>query len=211
MDRWQRWVSLDIWHCDPWNPAHPMTGNAIQHLSGVCERGLYGPRTPLIKMKSERETLAQISASPVRNVTIRDSPRARFPSRLTRSQRGGPAPGDWFPWLKRKCAADGSGRGPVPEARRHALHCSSVRSWPPTVTSMLMSNSLASEGTSAGGITRSITIRCASGRIARNGHFTLSRIFPSSLRHAGATLDAVNIARVEQLSTRPFHSDAGSD
>src|SRR5262245_44016747 len=49
MDRWQRWVSLDIWHCDPWSPAHPMTGNAIQHLSGVCERGLYGPRTPLLK------------------------------------------------------------------------------------------------------------------------------------------------------------------
>jgi hypothetical protein len=46
------------------------------------------------------------------------------------------------------------------------------------------------------------------------GVSTLSRTFPSFLRHAGATLDALNIARVEQLPTRPrliFHSDAGSD
>jgi hypothetical protein len=37
---------------------------------------------------------------------------------------------------------------------------------------------------------------------------------PSSLCHTGAALDAVNIARVEQLPTRPgmiFHADAGSD
>jgi len=43
---------------------------------------------------------------------------------------------------------------------------------------------------------------------------TILRTFPSSLRHAGATLDAVNIARVERLPTRPrlmFHSGAGSD
>jgi hypothetical protein len=43
---------------------------------------------------------------------------------------------------------------------------------------------------------------------------TISRTFRSSLRHAGATLDAVNIAQVEQLPTRLrliFHSDGGSD
>src|SRR5262245_1742623 len=83
-----------------------MTGNAIQHLSGVCERGLYGPRTPLTKVKSERGRWRKSRFSG----TKRDYPglpKSALSKSLDALPKGGPAPGDWFPWLKLKCAADG--------------------------------------------------------------------------------------------------------